>query len=301
VSATLLPAGHILGAAIACLRGDGRTLVFSGDLGRSHDLMLRPPSAVAAADALVCESTYGDRLHSATDPEALLGEIVTRTTARGGVVIVPAFAVGRAQALLLHLDRLKAAGRIPRQVRIYVDSPMATDVTAIYLRHHALHRLTHEQCERLRHAARHVASVQESQELDASAWPMVIIAGSGMATGGRVLHHLKRFAPDSRNAIVFAGFQAAGTRGEAIVHGAGQVKIEGAYVPVHAEVHNLEMLSAHADRDEIVAWLREFKRPPARVFLTHGEPAAADALRRHVRETIGWTCEVPEYLESATL
>ena len=301
IRASLLPGGHILGAAITRIRAESRDVVFSGDLGRSNDLMLRPPSAVASADALVCESTYGDRAHADTDPEALLGDIVTRTAARGGVVVMPAFAVGRAQTLMLHLDRLKASGRIPRQLPVYVDSPMTTDATAIYLKHTALHKLTHEQCERLRHVARHVANVDESRELDASAWPMVIIAGSGMATGGRVLHHLKRFAPDSRNAIVFAGFQAGGTRGEALVHGATQVKIQGEYVPVRAEVHNLDMLSAHADRDEIVEWLRHFKRPPGRVFLTHGEPAAADSLRRHIAERLGWNCEVPEHLETVEL
>ncbi|HET9579110.1 MAG TPA: MBL fold metallo-hydrolase [Usitatibacter sp.] len=301
IAATLAPGGHILGASIVRLAADSRTLVFSGDLGRDNDPIMRAPAVVESADALVMESTYGDRLHATADAESRLADIVARTAARGGVVIMPAFAVGRAQTLLFHLERLKAARRIPAQLRVYVDSPMATDATAVYLQHPALHRLTHEQCERLRHAARHVTSVAESMELDASAWPMVIIAGSGMATGGRVLHHLKRFAPDARNAIVFAGFQAGGTRGEAMVRGAGQVKIQGEYVPVRAEVHNLDMLSAHADRDELVRWLRHFRRAPRRLFLTHGEPAASDALRRHVAEQLGWTCEIPEYLQSVTI
>jgi metallo-beta-lactamase family protein len=301
MAATLLPAGHILGASMLCLGIASRTLAFSGDLGRDHDPILRPPSWLKSADALVLESTYGDRVHGNDDPEALLGDIVARTAARGGTVVIPAFAVGRAQSLLYYLERLKAAHRIPAQLRIYVDSPMATDVTAVYLHHPALHRLTHEHCERLRHVARHVASVEESRSLDQSAWPMVIIAGSGMATGGRVLHHLKRFAPDPRNTIVFAGFQAGGTRGEAIVHGAREVKIQGEYVPVRAEVRHLDMLSAHADRDEIVRWLENFRRTPGRVFLTHGEPNAAESLRRHIAEKLGWTCEVPAYLDTVDL
>jgi metallo-beta-lactamase family protein len=265
LTATLLPAGHILGSSMVLLSAGRRTLLFSGDLGRPHDPIMRPPALPDEADTLVLECTYGDRL--------------------------------RAQALLLHLDQLKAAGRIPRQLPIYVDSPMASDVTAIYLRHANLHRLSHEQCERLRHVARHVATTAESLALDGSSWPMVIIAGSGMATGGRILHHLRRFAPDSRHAIVFTGFQAGGTRGDALVHGAGQVKIEGEYVPVRAQVHNVETMSAHADRDEIVQWLRHFVRSPQRVFLTHGEPRAADGLRRTLRERLGWASEVPDYLD----
>lgn len=273
IAATLMPAGHILGASIVCLDAESRGL----------------------------ESTYGDRVHASVDAEALLGDIVSRTAARGGTIVIPAFAVGRAQSLLYYLERLKASGRIPAQLRIYVDSPMASEATAVYLQHPALHRLTHEQCERLRHVARHVASVAESMELDSSPWPMVIIAGSGMATGGRVLHHLKRYAPDPKNSIVFAGFQAGGTRGEAIVHGASQVKMLGEYVPVRAEVHHLDMLSAHADRDETIHWLQNFRRAPGRVFLTHGEPAASDSLRGHIAERLGWTSQIPQYLQAIEL
>ena len=298
LTATLLPAGHILGSSMVLLSAGGRTLLFSGDLGRPHDPIMRPPARPEQADALVLESTYGDRLHGAEDAEDVLGRIISATAARGGTTLVPSFALGRAQALLLHIDRLKAAGRIPRQLPIYLDSPMASDVTGIYLRHANLHRLSQEQCERLRHVAHHVQTAAESRALDGSAWPMVIIAGSGMATGGRILHHLRRFAADSRHAIVFTGFQAGGTRGDALVQGAGQVKIEGEYVPVRAQVHSIETMSAHADREEILGWLRHFGRAPRRVFLTHGEPRAADVLRRTLRERLGWTCEVPEYQDT---
>jgi metallo-beta-lactamase family protein len=301
IDAYLSPAGHILGASIATLAARGKTCVFSGDLGRSDDPIMRPPSVIERADALVLESTYGDRLHDRGDPAKALGEIVSLTAARGGVVIVPAFAVGRAQALLLHLFRLKAAGSIPRSLPIYLDSPMASDVTALYVRGQREHRLTPRDCEAMARIAKHVRTPEESAQLDQSSWPMVIVAGSGMATGGRVLHHLKRFAPEARNAIVFAGFQAGGTRGADLVRGATQVKIHGAYVPVRAQVHNLEGLSAHADYAEILDWLGHFTREPGRIFLTHGEPAAADALRKHIARRFRWSSEVPDYLETADL
>jgi metallo-beta-lactamase family protein len=295
--ARLRPAGHILGASIVELLEGSRRLVFSGDLGRPDDPLMRAPSVVEGGDALVLESTYGDRRHPATDTAAEIAAIVSRTAARAGVVVVPAFAVGRAQTLLLLLQRLKAAGAIPSAMPIHVDSPMATDVTAIYLSHPDEHRLDRAECRAIAEAARFVATPDESRALDQSSWPMVIIAGSGMATGGRVLHHLKRFAPDARNTILFTGFQAGGTRGDSLVRGAAEVKIHGEYVPVRAEVRNLETLSAHADYAEILDWLARMPNPPGRVYLTHGEPAAADALRKRIQERFGWRCEVPEYLE----
>ena len=301
VVATLAPAGHILGAAIVSIEADGRRLVFSGDLGRDDDPIMRPPEAIERADALVCESTYGDRLHDRGDTAPVLASIVSRTAGRGGVVVMPAFAVGRAQALMLMLHRLKAQGAIPRLLQVFLDSPMACDVTALYVRFASQHRLGREECEAMAQAARQVATPEESARLDQSHGPMVILAGSGMATGGRVLHHLKRFAPDPRNAIVLAGFQAGGTRGADLARGVAEVKIFGEYVPVRAEVHELEGLSAHADSGEILAWFRQFQAAPARTFLTHGEPGAADVLRRRVQEQLGWRCDVPDYLEKVEI
>jgi metallo-beta-lactamase family protein len=256
-----------------------------------------PPTTIERADALVLESTYGERRHDPSDPAAKLARIVSRTVAHGGVVVVPAFAVGRAQLVLHHLQRLKASGAIPANLPIYVDSPMATDVTSVYFVHRDEHRLDEAQCRALREVARFVATPAESRRLDESSWPMVIIAGSGMATGGRVLHHLKRFAPDARNAILFAGFQAGGTRGDAMVHGAAEVKIFGGYVPVRAKVYNLDNLSAHADSAGLLDWLGAFRELPGRIFLTHGEPAACDALRKRIAERFGRQAEIPDYLE----
>lgn len=298
MSARLLPAGHILGASIVSLRARGRTCVFSGDLGRPDDPIMRAPAVVERADALVLESTYGDHRHEALDVAADMAGIVARTAARGGVVVVPAFAVGRVQSLLYYLQRMKAAGAVPAALPVYVDSPMATDVTHVYLGHRGEHRLDEAQCRALQAAARFVATPEESRQLDESKWPMVIIAGSGMATGGRVLHHLKRFAPDPRNTILFAGFQAGGTRGYDLVHGASELKIHGEYIPVRAQVYNLESLSAHADCAELLEWLGHFRAAPGRIFLTHGEPCAADALRKRVAERFGWACEIPDYLDT---
>ena len=301
VSVALAPAGHILGASIVSLAAEDRTVVFSGDLGRDDDPIMHAPAHIERADALVCESTYGNRVHDRTDPAEMLGAIVARTAGRGGVVVVPAFAVGRAQALMLLLQRLKARGTIPRLLPVFLDSPMASDVTALYVSFAAQHRLDAGACEAMARTAGQVRTAEESASLDQSNGPMVIIAGSGMATGGRVLHHLRRFAPDPRNAIVLAGFQAGGTRGADLARGATEVKIFGEAVPIRAEVHNLEGLSAHADRDELLDWLSHFARAPSRVFLTHGEPDAADALRKRVQERLGWRCEVPDYLEKAAI
>ena len=295
VVASFHPAGHILGAASVLLAGDGAKLAFSGDLGRADDVVMWPPHPLPQADAVVLESTYGDRLHDPADPAAEIARIVNTTAGRGGSVVVPCFAVGRAQAVLVLLHRLKQSGAIPATVPVFLDSPMAIAVTAVYRRHRQEHRLSHEECAALAEVARFVRTPEESRRLDESPWPSVILAGSGMAAGGRVLHHLKRFAPDPRASILLTGFQAPGTRGAALAQGAAEVKIHGGWVPVRAEVHALDRLSAHADRGGLLAWLAAFGQPAPRVFLTHGEPAAADALRVHIAERLSIEATVPEY------
>ena len=296
----LQPAGHMLGASVALLEADGLRIVFSGDLGRMNDPIMRPPAPVAEADYLVLESTYGNRRHDAADPEETLAGHLGRALRRGGVVVVPAFAVGRAQALLHFIGRLKARGAIP-DVPVFLNSPMAVNATRLYHEHMAEHRLTREECEAMCNAAQIVNSADESRALNERSGPMIIVSASGMATGGRVVHHLKAFAPDPRNMILLPGFQAAGTRGAALAAGADAIKIHGSYVPVRAEVVKMDNLSAHADYEEILAWLRNFRRPPRRVFVTHGEPAAADELRRRIEEAFGWAVGVPEYGEKAEL
>ena len=294
---SLLPAGHILGAAMVMLECGGTSVLFSGDLGRPADPVICAPEVVTHADYLVLESTYGDRLHDAIDPKVALGEIVNRTVARGGSVIIPAFAVGRAQEILYYLHRLKDEGTIA-DLPVYLNSPMAADVTGLYLKYQSEHRLSRSECEATCKAAHIVNTVEESERLNTRTTPMVVISASGMATGGRVLHHLRAFAPDPKNTILFTGFQAAGTRGATMLAGAKEVKIHGQYVPIRAEVASLPNLSAHADYVEILAWLHNFAKAPRQVFLTHGEPVAADVLRHRIEEELRWPCRVPDYLES---
>ena len=297
VTARFSPAGHLLGAASVLLQMATGSILFSGDLGRPDDPMMRAPAARLAADSIVVESTYGNRRHAAVDAEAELADALARAIRREGVVLVPAFAVGRAQLLLHFIARLKARGAIA-DVPVYLNSPMATDVTKIYHEHRSDHRLTAEECETMCTAARFVNTVEESKRLNERQGPMIIVSASGMATGGRVVHHLKSFAPDARNMIVFTGYQAAGTRGAAMVAGAESVKIHGEWIPVRAEVVQLHGTSGHADCDQLVAWLRSGASTPQRVFVTHGEPEAADTLRQHVRRELATDAIVPEHGET---
>jgi metallo-beta-lactamase family protein len=290
-------AGHILGAATLTLVVDGERIVFSGDLGRPDCPVMPAPEPVREADLLVVESTYGDRHHDPADPEEALAEVVNRTFARGGTVLIPAFAVGRTQILLYHLDRLRRAGRIPN-LPVYMDSPMAIDATEIFRRHGADHRLDAETCASVCGSVRLVRTAEESKRLDERNESMILISASGMATGGRVLHHLAHFAPDPCHTLLFAGYQAPGTRGERIVRGETSVKLHGAMVPIRAQVESLDMLSAHADADEILSWLRGFERAPKTTFVNHGEPAAADALRVRIRDELGWRARVADLGET---
>ena len=300
VTMRLRRAGHLPGAASVHVEWEGGSALFSGDLGRDHDLLMPPPAAPDAAGTVILESTYGDRLHPSVDPLEAVADVVNRTAARGGIVVVPAFAVGRAQTLLHVLHALKEARRIP-DLPIFLNSPMAAGATRLYQKHHAEQRLTPEQCAAIGGVARIVESVEESKRLNGLRMPAVIVSASGMATGGRVLHHIAAFAPDRRNSLLFAGHQAAGTRGAAIVAGAATVKMFGRHVPVRAEVAHLATLSAHADREELLAWIGALPAPPKRVFLTHGEPVAADSLRQAIEERHGWPSVVPEYRDVVAL
>jgi metallo-beta-lactamase family protein len=293
-------AGHIIGAASVQLDWQGRTIAFSGDLGRYDDPIMADPAPVARADYVVVESTYGNRTHNGHDPATALAEIIAPTIARGGTVIIPTFAVGRVQTLMFHLQRLNATGRLPA-IPVFLDSPMAVDASDLFCAAGKDHKLSKEECRQSCDIARYTRSVEESQALDRDPRPKIILSASGMATGGRVLYHLKRYASDPRNTILFAGFQAGGTRGAAMLAGASSIKMHGAYVPVRAEVKNLDMLSAHADANEIMRWLRGFRQPPLRAFVTHGEPAAADALRHRIEEELGWPVLVPDHGQQVEL
>ncbi len=296
-----LRAGHILGAATVLLNWHGVTIAFSGDIGRYNDPLMADPVTPARADYLLMESTYGDRRHDAADPEEALADIINATAHRGGTVVIPSFAVGRAQSLLFHIARLKAAGRLPRLLPVFLDSPMAIDATDIFRRHPQDHRLGAQQLALLDGGIHYVRTSTESKALTANPVPKVIISASGMATGGRVLHHLERYVPDPRSAIVFAGFQAGGTRGAAMVAGEQRIKMYGHYLPVRAKVHNLAMLSAHADQDELLRWARGFTVPPRQTFIVHGEPQSADKLRHVLEEELRWSCLVPDHGQTVAL
>jgi metallo-beta-lactamase family protein len=300
LKATLSHSGHMPGSSFVRLDDGQQSLLFSGDLGRPQDLLLKPPVTPEAADYLVLESTYGDREHVDGDLFEALADLINRTAARGGVVVIPAFAVGRAQAMLYAIHLLKQRGAI-HHLPVYLNSPMAAAATEVYLRHPELLRLTQAACEAMVADTTFVETPDESRLLNARKGPMVIVAASGMATGGRVLHHLQAFAPDKRNTIVLAGYQAGGTRGAALAAGATRIRIFGQDVPVRAEVAQLDHFSAHADASEILDWIGGLVRAPRCTFITHGEPAAADALRQRIEREKGWDCHLPFYTESVTL
>lgn len=298
----LTHAGHILGAACVHIN-DGQTkLVFSGDLGRLHDPVMNPPAQIQEADYLVLESTYGDRLHEDADPLDQLENIIRTTAARGGTVVIPAFAVGRAQSLMYYIHELKSTGRIP-DIPVYLDSPMAISATKLMQQHYAEHRLSKEQCAAVCSSVFYTKTVEQSKEIynKNNGMPAIIISASGMATGGRILHHLKHFISDPRNTVVLAGFQAAGTRGARLAHGETEIKIHGNLYPVRADIEMLDNMSAHADYSEILEWLGHFREPPRKVFITHGEPEAASSLKFKIEEHLGWTVEIPEYKQEEEL
>lgn len=286
VTCRFVSAGHILGAAQVRITSHGRTVHFSGDLGRDDDPLMRSPVPLEPADLVIAESTYGDRLHPEADPEAELGEVISRVTARGGVVIIPAFAVGRAQALLLLLARLRRRNAIPA-VPIFLNSPMAVDATALYRARPDEHRIDELDYSEMYSTATLVSSVDDSKLLNLRGGPMIIISASGMLTGGRVLHHLAAYGDDPRNAILLTGYQAPGTRGGALVAGAEELRIFGRDVPIRAEVVQMQSMSAHADADGIMRWLTPGVRAGMKVALNHGEPGSADTLRLRIERELG--------------
>ncbi len=292
---TFSPAGHILGASSVLLEVAGRRILFSGDLGRPDDLIMNPPAKAPQADTVLIESTYGDREHPKEDVLAELGPALKRLAARGGVAVVPVFAVGRAQALLHAIHLLKVRGDIPTSLPVFLDSPMAVHTTNLFEQHPQDHRLSSKDTRALTHGATMVSSTDESRALANRHGPMVILSASGMATGGRVLHHMALYAGQHRNMIILTGFQAPGTRGATLASGAKSVRIHGHEVEVKAEVVQLQSASAHADANQLLAWLRTLPQAPDQVYVVHGELAAADELRKRIKHELGWRATVPEH------
>ena len=296
-------AGHLLGSSyVLATRADktGGRVLFGGDLGRYSRPILPDPSPGVEADVLLCESTYGDRLHPAEDDGAMLARVITDTIARRGKVIIPAFAIGRVEELLYWLFRLEDQGRL-QKLPIYVDSPMALKGLQYYsVRSEELDKDIVEMRKNLSRFTP-VNSALESKALVENDTPAVIIASSGMATGGRVVHHLFAGLPDPRNTVLFVGYQGAGTRGRQLVDGAQYVKMFGQQVPVHARIERIDAMSSHADSGEIIRWLRTFPKAPKTTYLVHGEIVAQDALKAKITKELGWNVEIPSHGQKVNL
>jgi len=310
ITLTFRDAGHILGSAFIDIRlqtdGDERRLLFSGDLGRPNQPILRDPHTVFGTNYLVIESTYGNRLHGNVDNKMEVARVINESIERGGVLIIPSFAIGRTQELLFTIRELEEVDLIPR-LPIYVDSPMAINATQIFIKNKQDYDLESKVLELegkdiLQTANLHFAqSQQQSKAINDIKSRAVIISASGMVTGGRILHHLANRLPSPKNTVLFIGYQALGTRGRAILEGANSVKIHGQFVPIRAHIENISGFSAHADYNEMLAWLSSFNYAPRRVFIVHGEPEQSSSLSEKIDHRFNWPTTVPEYLNSFDL
>lgn len=283
--------GHILGSSLIELRINNKTFVFSGDLGRTNPLILHPAEYVKTADVVIMESTYGDRLHAAEDPKDVIHRIIWETFNRKGILMIPTFTVERAQELLYLLSELEADGKLP-SMPIYLDSPMGVHATEIMLRHTDWHPMDKKECYAMHTIAKLIVDIQDSKMVGADPSPKIVLAGSGMLSGGRILHYLNKYGGDARNTILMGGFQAAGTRGRALLEGAKEIKFFGKFRAINAQVEQITALSAHADQREILKWLGHLKTPPQQVILNHGEPHQSDTLRLKIQDELGYAARV---------
>lgn len=297
---TLIRSGHILGSAFIVISDSKQKLTFSGDLGRPEQFIQKSPTHLKQTDFLVLESTYGDRLHQKGDPIKALGEVVNETVSKGGVLIIPSFVVERTQTILYCLYQLKQKKTIP-DIQVYLDSPTGIGITDLFCKFQEDLKFPPSLCKEVFATATYVHTVDESKKLDQLTRPAIIIAGSGMADGGRVVHHLQHFISDAKNTVAFVGYQAKGTPGRLLVDGTKEIRIYGTSYEVHAEIKMITALSAHADYQEILEWLSYFEYPPKKVFLTHGEIDSAESLKKKIEERFGWSVIIPKYLDSYNL
>lgn len=297
---SFIPVGHIIGASMIQIQHRGITTIFSGDIGRPNDILMNAPEPIPEVHNLIIESTYGNRRHEEVDAFKVIEEIIIDTFRSQGVLLIPAFAVGRSQAILHIITELREQNRIP-DIPIFLDSPMAIHATETYLKFQHEHRLTVEQCHRLSKYVQLTRTKEESMSLNEMEGSRIIVSASGMATGGRILHHIEHYAGDEKNTILFTGYQAPGTRGEIMVNGAKSIKLLGTSCAIKAKVINIDCLSAHSDYQEIINWLSALKKPPEKIFITHGDPAAADGLRFHLKDQLGWDSNIPEFNETIEL
>jgi metallo-beta-lactamase family protein len=295
----LIRCSHIPGSAFVIVSDGKKTLTFSGDLGGANQLIMQAPTPLKQTDYLVLESTYGDRIHEKDDPIKILGELINKAVARGGSVLIPAFAVGRTQTILYCLYQLKQKNAIP-DIPIFLDSPMAIKVTKLFCKFSEDHTLS-TRCKDILYVATYTPTVDDSKELDSLQGSAIIVAGSGMVEGGRMLHHFQKYITDPKNIIVLVGFQAYGTRGHDLEMGTKEINLYGKMFEVHAQIETVDLFSAHADSNEILEWLKHFQQVPKKVFLTHGELESAQALKKKIEERFGWTVIIPQYQDSFEL
>jgi metallo-beta-lactamase family protein len=289
----LLRNGHILGSTLVEVICNGKKIIFSGDLGREHPLLLKAPVRVKEADFLVLESTYGNRDHMLAPKDNELASIVAEALLKNGNLIIPTFAVERAQEIMLILNSLKGKNMIPKTVPIYLDSPMGIDVTDVYLKHPGWHTLTPESCRMISTDTIRVRDIEETRAIIEDKRSKIIIAGSGMLSGGRALEYLKAYVGESGTTVLFVGFQAEGTRGRAMLRGAEHIKIHGNYYRIKAQIREISAFSGHADRTELLNWVSHFEKKPGKIFLNHGEPNSSEALRIAIQEKFQIPCVVP--------
>jgi metallo-beta-lactamase family protein len=292
--------GHILGSSFIEIHAGKQTILFSGDIGRKRPLLLYPPERFQHADALILESTYGDRLHPEINAKDQLEEIIKDTWDARGILLIPTFAIERAQELIFLLSQLRMEGRLP-PMQVYLDSPMGIDATQIMMDFPTWHNISKEKVKEMQETVKLIRNAEVSRAIVADKSPKIVLAGSGMVSGGRILHYLANHVGNPNNTVLLAGFQAAGTRGRTLSEGGQEIKLFGKYYPVKARIVQMGALSAHADQAEIVEWLRNFKSPPGRIFLNHGEPHQTDALRVKLKSEFGWECEIAEMDDIKTI
>lgn len=297
---TLMPCHHIIGSSFVAVSNGKKTITFSGDIGGQNQIIMKAPPTLTKTDYLVLESTYGNRVHTVGDPIKELGKLINKTAARGGIVLIPAFAVSRTQSILYCLYQLKQNKTIP-DIPIYLDSPMAIKVTELVCNYPDEHKLDPAICNDIFKVATYTSTVEESKELDALNGPAIIVAGSGMLEGGRMVHHFPKYISDPKNLILMVGFQSPGTRGYYLVAGEKQIKLFGQIFDVRAQIKTLDLFSAHADYHEILDWLGHLQSKPIKTFLTHGEPESAQFLKQKIEEKFGWTVIIPKYKDSFDL
>jgi metallo-beta-lactamase family protein len=286
-----LNSGHILGSTFIVFEIDGKTIVFSGDVGRKHPILLNRYQYIDKADYLVIESTYGNRLHEQVNiKDALLNHIL-KTYEKGGTLIIPTFSVERAQEIIYLLSILKRENKLPN-IPIYLDSPMGVNATEVYLNHKNNHILSDEDISSMLTTVQLVSDVETSKAIVRDKNQKIVLAGSGMITGGRVLHYLENLISDSKNSILIVGYQAVGTRGRALISGDHEIKFFGKYHNVKADVSEITGFSGHADQSELLDWLKHYKNSPTLTFINHGEPHQSQALKTKIRNELGWKCTV---------